>query len=290
VFATDDAPVKESDPDTNYGGDQNVFLGLEANNAILFLKFNVPLNTTGQKYTKAELVFIRRNNDQNFTQGVGLEICIVNNDTWSENEITWNNMPTIGNSIANITSHEKEPLYKIDVTSYLNGKQIISFAIRNTTNNGEYVKLCMKECQEPGGNESIYLLFTYGNEQCISVSVDKASYRPGDSINITWFCDVPLSSVDIKLIDASGDLVVIIKDRQPCSGEFLWTIPSGNYPSSYYRIKIIDSATGNYYGLSSSFVIESASIPKAISGYPFILLGIVVISTSFIISRKMKRK
>ncbi|MHA1338606.1 MAG: CBM96 family carbohydrate-binding protein [Promethearchaeota archaeon] len=284
LYAIDDAPVYSDQPDANHGSDGEAFVGL--NDGWFYIKFNsseIPNNTSGKLYSKAELRFCRLNNDENYI--VDFKVHAVNDNNWDEDTITWNNKPPLGSELYSGTSNPNEGEYVVDVTEQIkNG--IVSFAIVSTTSDGN-IKIGTKESSE--NNQSVYLFITYEDTEFISVNVDKNSYESGPII-ITYDSKVPLENLVMELVDSSNNVVTQIASNLPASdlSGYSWN-PSNlisEYGGKQYRIRVRTSDS-MYYGLSDLFTIVEPE--PSIPGYPTLILGLAGFVSAILISRKIKK-
>ncbi len=81
----------------------------------------------------------------------------------------------------------------------------------------------------------------------------------GNTKTIKWFATASIPNVKIEL---TGSNPGIISSSVANTGEFVWTIPSGQTPATDYKVKISDAADGIPYDESNDvFEIAATSIP-----------------------------
>jgi len=123
---TDDSHVDQWHyPDRNYGSEESLLLRSrmasgESRNQRIFMKFDLGGIPSGMTITKAKLWLYsyRANWDD-----MEVQACAVDDDTWGEDTITWNNQPAHGTAIGSTTLHSKqEGWYSLDITSFVQGE------------------------------------------------------------------------------------------------------------------------------------------------------------------------
>ncbi len=97
VTASEDAYVKESNPDSNFDNESCIdVLSLTDNRRYSFLKFNV----TGMEGKTVTSVKLQLTEDDNSGEGdTQFEVRNIASGTWSESTVTWNNKPTEGSTV-----------------------------------------------------------------------------------------------------------------------------------------------------------------------------------------------
>jgi hypothetical protein len=81
----------------------------------------------------------------------------------------------------------------------------------------------------------------------------------GNTKTLKWFATASITNVKIEL---TGSNPGVISSSVANTGEFVWTIPSGQAPATDYKVKISDAADGNPYDESNAtFEIAATAIP-----------------------------
>jgi hypothetical protein len=138
VAPTDDALVKISNPNKNYGQQNTLRLKAGSDTYQSYLKFNVA-NLEGPVH-KATL----RLWSYDDSNGTGSIYSVSNNLTgsgtvWTENNITWNNAPVIsGTALSSVVGTGIGVFVDFDVTQAITGNGIFSFGLLNSTSNSMY--------------------------------------------------------------------------------------------------------------------------------------------------------
>ena len=132
----------------NYGGDTS--LGIKGSpdvgyKRMIYLKFSLD---TVSKVNKAILRLYGKNTET-FTF-INVSAFAVNNDSWTEKGITWNNAPAAQSpSLNSIGVNNESKYYELDVTDYvksqLAGDKIVSLAVKDTATQGRYLSFKSKE-------------------------------------------------------------------------------------------------------------------------------------------------
>ncbi len=149
ALPTDDAGVSRGFPDNKRGVEEpwhmwvSSCLGVPHEGYFLtersFLKFNLSTipsleNSCVRLYVYCYKIDGAPNGD--------IECCYVNNDNWSENEITWNTQPALGDVIDNCTITEAKRWYCWDVTSFVENEfaddNTASFCLKTVMEYNEY--------------------------------------------------------------------------------------------------------------------------------------------------------
>lgn len=110
-----------------------------------YLKFNL---ASISKVSTAKLRIYGNNTIDNITNNIS--IYPLDNDTWTETGITWNNAPTTSASaLAVFGVNNTRKYYEIDVTSYVNsqfsGDKIVSFLLKDPANTNKFIVFNSKE-------------------------------------------------------------------------------------------------------------------------------------------------
>jgi len=294
IYPIDDAPVYNNPTtDMNNGSDGVTFTGL--NGGYMYMKFSevdLPDNSSGEKFSKAELVFVRSNGDQDFV--VNLSLYTITSE-WQEESITWANKPAQGDYVGSVISTQNIGEYRIDITNYLSSSGNTSFVlIPNVTDGSAYVKIPTKENTEIGSQAAPRIAITYDTSSVLTVSVDKDSYTEGP-IKISWTSDVPLAPLTMELTTDSDVLIsTIATNLDDSMVNFTWD-PTNNAVKNYtwsslagksYKIKI-HNADNSTTALSGVFKLSSDSAP-AIPGYSFGILALCAVTMIVVIKKKIR--
>lgn len=122
-FPSDDTWSKENYPDNNYGDNDvmQVRVGGGGKEKNCYLKFTV----TGGAVEMAILSL--RVGSNSISSDVTVHV--VNDTTWDEMTLTWNNAPTVGSSIDTVSNLSADTWYEWDVSSVVTGDGTYSFAV-----------------------------------------------------------------------------------------------------------------------------------------------------------------
>ncbi|MCS7131495.1 MAG: DNRLRE domain-containing protein, partial [Hadesarchaea archaeon] len=146
VLPTDDAEVVQGWPDNNFGvppRDDYWRIGIRSKsvsryNIRSFLKFDLSLLPPDAVVTGAKL-YLYCYSVGGYLPGVtDVQVREVANDSWLENEITWNNMPAMGSVLDTVAATVAYKWYSWDVTNFVKsqvsaGDRIISLGLRAVT-------------------------------------------------------------------------------------------------------------------------------------------------------------
>ncbi|NJE55353.1 DUF4350 domain-containing protein [Thermococcus sp. 21S9] len=97
IGPTDDAYVKSTTPDTNYGSSYNLYVGTyyrDHGNERAYLKFDLSSIPPGAVIVSATLHLYTYWGT--YAQPINVSVYAVENDSWSEDTITWDNKPLAG--------------------------------------------------------------------------------------------------------------------------------------------------------------------------------------------------
>ncbi|PQV49009.1 putative secreted protein (Por secretion system target) [Jejuia pallidilutea] len=133
-----DAYVHESNPNNNYGSAEVLVTKVEGRYA--FLKFN--LSSIPGPIVSATLRIYQRTGFRDLRAVYDVE-----DDSWTENGITWNNKPAFDNERASVTTTSTWSEW--DISSYAaqeyNGDKIITVAVKDPANSGTGIDFRSKE-------------------------------------------------------------------------------------------------------------------------------------------------
>ncbi len=125
--ATNDAAVLSNRPSDNYGG--STTLSTDASPVInSYLQFDMQ-GVTGAVTNATLRLYLQSNSS------TGLNIYEVADNNWQENTITYSNAPTMGSLINNSGGLTANNWVDIDVTSYVAGNGLVSFALASSDSN-----------------------------------------------------------------------------------------------------------------------------------------------------------
>ena len=131
---TDDAYIRLSLPDNNYGNNHTLIVDSNPVNHFL-MRFDVRPLDTNQVISATLRIY-----NTNYSKKGG-DFYKVISSTWSEDTITWNNAPTEGsNMIASLGIVNPGNWYEVDLTSLIIGDQdgLVSFKVISTTPDGAF--------------------------------------------------------------------------------------------------------------------------------------------------------
>jgi len=192
VYPTDDAYVWGSTPDSNYGNADDLHVGRNTDNVRSFLKFDlssIPGSIENARLSLiAEMLGIRGG-------GEIVQCHRVDDDTWSEGTITWNNKSLIDITLDNQPVTAQLIRYFWDVTSFVKGESgvdnKVSFCMVGEGENkpsNNYIIFFSKEFEN--GDYWPYLLVGYkpssdANLASISISPEYQSRFRGNTLAYT---------------------------------------------------------------------------------------------------------
>ncbi len=147
-----------------------------------------------------------------------VSLSVVNDDSWGETTLTWQNKPATGNTIASITFDAADDVYTswFDVTSYLQSELAdgrASFSLTHS-NGGNYVGLASRDAGHPAELEVVYnsgtqtpatyVLNTSASPSSggtVSLSPNQSNYQDGTTVALT-----AVPSTGYQFDNWSGDL------------------------------------------------------------------------------------
>ncbi len=136
VVRNEDAFVKEAAPSLTFNTTDLRVRGTDSNKEIIsFLKFTVA--NYGSIYNAYLKLYAKEDIDH-------AKVYKVRDNTWDEDTITYNNMPTINSGCDQLTNLEAGKYYTFDVSNYVTGNGTYSFAVVSTQDSGG-LDFCSKE-------------------------------------------------------------------------------------------------------------------------------------------------
>jgi hypothetical protein len=175
LSAVADSWVDEQNKNNNYGTDTTLHVKKDSKDRMSFLKFDlssIPSSIPASSITSAKLYVYKSGGDN---QGQTVYVNLVSDDSWTENGITWNNMPPYSTQCGFLSVGGTNTYYSWPVTSCVQGEysgdKIISLVMR-LNKNGEHKDFYSKE--QEGTDKDPYL------EVCYSVQCTKDSDCPSD--------------------------------------------------------------------------------------------------------------
>jgi len=241
------------------------------------IKAELSLNLIGKAFSGPEL---------------NLTICIIE-DSWSEDTITWNNAPPKDLAMGYfIYNNEAGGIYKLDISSYVNGRDNISICVYMEMDNFVENDASITPSENyPMQEQAPQIIWTYIEDATISVSNPESSSKwlDSESYSINWTSQGQISHVRIELF----------KDIQPIinitgyhinNGSYLWSVPTYlNLTGNDYQVKISDFHDPNVFAYSDYFTINSPDEIPSIPGYPILLLiGLLLIYGVYTYKTKIK--
>jgi cellulose 1,4-beta-cellobiosidase len=171
---TDDSFVNQSNPTGNFGS--NTTLKVRGDSAGYgrwpFLKFTV--SGVSGSVTSAKLKLYSTDVTQSVTAKA------VSNTSWTEGNITWNNMPTIGSTL-DTKSPGASSWVEFDVTSHVTGNGTYSFCLQGSVDSAQVF-----ESKEGGSNDPV-LELTYGDDTTAPAAPTGLTATAGDTeILLDW--------------------------------------------------------------------------------------------------------
>lgn len=151
IAPTDDAYTRGgSYGNTQFGGDDGIAIKNDGNsnssyNRNGYLKFNVPNPSTVESAT----LRVYGNNFQD-ASNIAIDCIGLDNDTWNEATITWNNAPTGQESVlSTVPVNAVAKYYEFDVTSFVQGQSddVVTLMLKNTLAQDRVLAFMSKESQ-----------------------------------------------------------------------------------------------------------------------------------------------
>jgi hypothetical protein len=199
IDPTDDAYVRSDQPDTNLGDNTNLEVGRfesatthENTFYNSYLKFDLTAIPSGKTITEARLYAFCYHAYGSAGQ---MNTEPVDDDSWSESSITYNNAPTPGATLDTQTvsiGYEAQPVaYSWDVISYIQseytGDQVASLEITRTseTPSSAYRWFDAKEWYDNGTHTYLMVIYSDIPTPRVSISPPSQNNSPGESLTYT---------------------------------------------------------------------------------------------------------
>ncbi|WP_018615351.1 DUF7594 domain-containing protein [Segetibacter koreensis] len=133
---------------TNYGSDTALIVKGSTSSGYTrksYLKFSLGSVST---ITSAKLRVYGRNTDN--TAGITFSLYGIDNDSWTESGITWNNAPAaVSNTLASTAVNDQSKYYDLDVSAYVksqfSGDKTVSFLMQDISNQNKNLLFNSKE-------------------------------------------------------------------------------------------------------------------------------------------------
>ncbi len=263
--ASDDARVDEGQASLNFGEDDYLSISgyyVKEGGEIFasdyaYIKF--PLGERPSQWDKAEISLYFITIDDPTT----INIHLVNNNSWSEDTITWDNRPLEGELITSFSISE-ETKYTFDVSNYIQDPSL-SICIKYQTptdTNGKGNDIVSINNPWFKSEDKPHIIWSYDVEKYISVvSPDKdEAWSFGDHL-IKWESSEGIDDVDIELWRGNTVIDVLTFIQTDNDGSYEWRIHRADnetyITADNYRIKIIDDDDSEVYGFSEYFSIDT---------------------------------
>ncbi len=177
----EDTFIDEANPDLDNGNDVNIIIGENgANEQQVFIKFSISQIPVGSTITKAEFGFFEIIDNTEIL--ADYSIYQVDNQTWNENEVTFNNQPSTGD-IINATAN---PTIDPDGFILFN---VLTWVINQSDQGLTNVSFNVNKSLDAGG----------GNDQVNFRSKGIANQTQRPFLNITFLPLTNLSNLDVFL-------------------------------------------------------------------------------------------
>jgi acid phosphatase type 7 len=203
-----DAYVSAGSPSTNYGSQTQ--LRVDASPVVRsYLRFQVEgLNGT---VTRATLRIFANN-----ASTVGYSIRSVNNNTWVESTIRYNNAPAVGSVLDTSGGFRSGAWTVVDISSYITGNGTYNLALTTTTNTA--ISFASREV---GNNAPQLVLETQGGPAATATQTPTATFTPSPTHTSTT---TPISSESVVLVGAA-DIAVCSRTQDEQTAQLLDNIP-----------------------------------------------------------------
>ena len=195
IGVLEDEAVKETQPDTNFFGNDNgggLWVGYDGSNHRTWMKYDLGHVPKEIGFTRAYLnVFL---NDEFGAADLPIGPCYSATDTWSEATITWNLQPTFDSSPLDVIDSPASPgmfvlgnWYSWDVTA----------AFNDALNNDKMLSLVLKQVDEGATNTTgkFFLDEDYTAATSFNASYISVEYTTPDAVDLSvdGFTDPPLT-------------------------------------------------------------------------------------------------
>jgi chondroitin AC lyase len=160
--AIDDSRVQQADPTTNYGSGTTLGADQDAASQIeSYLKFTIAGLPVGATVTSAKLRLTTNAADVNSATGNGPRVYQVNDQTWTETGVNWNNKPARASTLtADTGSLAPGQTVNYDVTSLVNGNSTVSFGLIPDSTDG--TSFYSDENATTSGRPELVITYTTG--------------------------------------------------------------------------------------------------------------------------------
>jgi hypothetical protein len=238
----DDTYIDESNPSDVFGASLDLRVD-GGNQEMAFLKFDLSSVSAAVDVAMLKLYITNGSDGQQFVHAV-------DNNTWTESSLTWNNAPALGQEIGMTTGGEKEGILYVEVTDYINEKigGLASLAFQSEDTDQLYFS-----SSEASYFPAQLVLFTgnskEGQDPPKTISLLQVIPNPVQHQTMIFFTLPASHFTSLKVFDVTGRLVRILMEEQKKAGTYsvLWDgkettgrrVSSGIY---FYRLTAHDFA------------------------------------------------
>jgi len=252
-----DAYVAEGLPDNNFGGE--TYLNIWSSpaypenmniywNKRVFPKFDLSRGIPAD--ASIEQARLRLYNFEGYNADMDVEVYAVGDDSWLENEITWNNQPTLGNKLGTATLKvgENSMWYEWDITSFVlseftTGDNIVSLCLKAVEENSpDDARFRFESKEWDNDNLHPYLWITLTSDSAgvsASVSPGENSGLPGVTLSYTVTVTNTGNVEDIIRLSVTDNA-----GWGPTVSPISLTVPAGGSENAALSITIPENATG----------------------------------------------
>ena len=258
--AIEDSSVDGGNPSTNYGDDS--YLAVSGDYQTYppdhpYLKF--PLGNKPNNWKKAEVSLYF----WDIGEATTIAVYLVNNNSWEEDIITWNNKPSEGELITTFDI-SAETHYTFDVTNYIQDSYL-SICVRyynELDTNGAGSLIMSKDRPLSFDDDIPHIIWYYEVEKSITViSPDISDVWSFGTHTILWETSDLIEAVDIVLYKNDEKIDTLTTLYTENDGAFSWKIYKSDNETYLtgddYQIKIIDDDDIEVYGFSDYFTINT---------------------------------
>ena len=191
-----------------------------------------------------------------------------------------------------IYNNDAGGIYKLDISSYVNGRDNISVCIYMEMDNFVENDADITPSESyPMQEQAPQIIWTYIEDATISVSSPESSskWMDSESYSIIWTSQGQITYVRIELFKDIQP-IINITDYHINNGSYIWNIPSFlNLTGNDYLIKISDYNDPNVFGYSDNFTINNLDGLPSIPGYSvLLLLGLLLLCGVYFYKTKFK--
>jgi hypothetical protein len=173
------------------------------------------------------------------SSNVSHEVKAVSNDSWTENSINYNNMPSAGSSLDTAQVPTLGEWIEFDVTDQVeterSGDGIVSFQIAGIEN--AWITFCSKEHADTSRHPRLVVNFG-GSEPKTAVEIPESLNIYPNPFNDELIVEGADQIVNLEVYSLSGELLLVYSNNE----ESRITINTSNLRSGYYLIKIVGMA------------------------------------------------